>query len=748
MSSIQIPDVSCRDLEFDLRELERHVNPRNPSYFPRIDAPRDMERTVEDITIEMYEYLFEKADSNSLYRFLFNVVAYKDFRNDHFDNLVEFAVGCFILEYARNRRVEPRRLIADAVAMAAEYTIGLYYRDSRAFQDELNASNRDHDDLMTAAKRYFDVIDDVEDMMNPRRGGRDDRRDYRDDRRDSRGFGSRNHDRDEARGRIDPDRRGEVRAGQGDSSLYRDRGGIQQGRGTEATQESTGGGFGNRQGRSDHEPDTRPTRRAPRPEQTDSTVGTLQRASAEETRADVESVYTRRSEPTQPARTTAREERTEVEGTFDGKRIIRVMPDGAVLLEDNTRLKAYDGSLKIPRTVDRPYLPAWNTNREAAFYVIDPNGVVIDLKIYPLEEPRMNREEHKTAAVARREREEQLNKAAFSEPEIVSTKPADITSANLPNASVQHTIAQTPETVSSLKTAETSLDMMVKDITAMAGSRPAAVTLSGDVLEVISNLTPEAFDVLRIMREASSLSKVREVLEQAYKVDPNITIESIDSLDIINQRLTQAVNDYVRYELDVPREIDSFREDYEELVKVIRSEYGDSLATLLQGTIKPMHMAIGTDEAPLSDYREMADSTGIATRVGEEAYRELEIARETQGDKPLNTEDYDHGGERWLEICKAAFKKRGVLLIRKPYLLSSINVSSDQLGIGKDMGVQAITISHQPVLAKFTTQLLKHRIVRNIRGPFTHVMKTTDGVYYEFTPSAVNDAMTLVRRLG
>jgi len=745
MSSIQIPDVSCRDLEFDVRELERHINPRNPSYFPRVDAPRELERTVEDITIEMYEHLFAKADSNSLYRFLFNVVAYKDFRNDHFDNLVEFAVGCFILEYARNRRVEPRRLIKDAVEMATEYTIGLYYRDSRSFQDDLNATVRDHDDLMDAAKRYFDVIDDVEEMTNPRSRGRDDRdRDYRDRGRDSRGFGSRNHDRDEPRGRIEPDRRGEVRTGQGDSNLYRDRGGIRQGRGSQAEESTGGGGFGNRQGRAGHEPDTRSTQRAERTEPTPA----MQRASEAETRADVESVYTRRSEPTQPAREARTEPTPQSLGSIDGKQIIRVMDDGMVLLDDKTRLKKFDGSLGIPRTVDRPYLPAWNSNRESAFYVIDPNGVVVDFKIYPLEEPRMNREEHKTAAVARAEREERLNKAAFSEPETVKSKPADITSASLPNASVQHVIAENPETVASLKTAEMSLDMMVKDIAVMNGSKPAVVTLSGDVLDVVSNLTPEAFDVLRYMREASSLTRVREILNQAYSIDPDITVETIDSLDVVNQRLTQAMNDFVRYELDAPRVIDSFREDYEDLVSVIRSEFGDGTAKLLQNTLKPLHMAIGMDEAPLADYRDMADSTGIAARIGEEAYQELELARETQGDKPLNTEDYDHGGTRWLEICKVAFKKRGVLLIRKPYLLSAINVSSDQLGITKDAGVQAITISHQPVLAKFTSQLFKHRVVRNIRGPFTHVMKTTDGARYEFTPSAINEAMTLIRRLG
>lgn len=749
MSSLQVPDVSCRELEFDLRELERHVNPRNPSYFPRIDVPRDMERTVEDITIEVYHQLFDLADSNPLYRFLFNVVAYKDFRNDHFDNLVEFATGCFILEYADNRRIEPRRLIRDSVERAIQYTIGLYYRDSPTFQDDLNASNRDHNDLLDAADRYFDVIEDVEDLMNPRHRGRDRRdydRDYDRGRRDRRdGFGTRNHDRDEGRGRINPERRGERRAGDGDSSVYRDRGGFRNDR-VEDTSGEQRGGFGNRQGRSTHEPDTRATQRADRV-----ASSTMRPVPADEVQAEVESVYTRRT----PSESTTRERETvrrpefnQDLGTIDGQRIIEVMDDGMVLLEDNNRLKKFDGSLGIPRTVERPYLPAWNVNRETAFYVIDPAGTVIDLKILPLKEVKMNREEHKTAAVARAEREERLNKAAASEPEIIEAKPVDITSATIPNASVAHTINQTPETVTSMKTAEMFLDIMVRDITSMNGNKPAAVTLSGNRIDVLSNLTPEAFDVLRILRESSSLAKAVEILNQAHSIDPNISVETIDALDAIDQLLTQSLNSFVNYELDVQKVVDSFREDYQDLVAVVRNEYGEGTAKLLQSTLKPLQMAIGIDEAPMSDYRDMADTIGLATTIGEQAYNELEMAKETAGDTPVNTEDFDHGGSRWLEICKAAFKQRGILLIRKPYLISAINVSSDQLGIEKNDNVQAITVMHQPVLAKFTTQLLKHRIVNNIRGPFTHLMKTTDGVRYEFTPSAINDSMTLVRRLG
>ena len=748
--STQIPDVSCRDLEYDPRELERVVNPRNPRYFPKLNVTRELERTSEDIVIELYHQIFEHANSNPLYRFLFNVVAYKDFENDHFDDLAQFALGCFILASDRNRRVEVRRLIPDAVDMALKFTIGLYYRDSRKFQDELDASNKDHNQLMDAARDYFEVIEHVEDILDPR-GGRGRDRDYRDDRRggrdrddyrNARGFGTRNPDRDERRDR-DSERDSRLSRrddrddrGSADDGLFRERGNRRE---RERTTEDTGGGFGirNRSQTTEATTRTEPT-------------SNMRRVSSEEARAEVAQIegrHPRRESARDAARETPAGE-VQTHDYIDGKRIMKVMKDNMILLEDNTRLTPYDGRFGTPRTVDRPYLPAWNENRESAFYVIDENGNAVDIKIYPLKEVKMNREEHKTAAVARAERESELNKAAFNETQEVAVKPADVTSLNLPNARVTHTFANSEESVTSLKTAELNLDLLVADVAQASAGRPAALTATGNLIEVVSNMNESTFSAIDVLRQCKSLANAREILESAYTVDPQITVDTIDGLDIINQRLTNAVNDYVRHEMDCEFSISDFKNDFLDLVEAVKQDYGDSTAQCLRVSMKPLHAALGESDTAIADYVTMADSIGLSARIDEAAQAEKVAAQEADSEAVLNEEDYVRGGARWEALCKELFKQRGILLVDRPYFLTALNVSGDQLGISKRDVVQGLTVQNQPILAKIATQVYKHRAIKQIKGPYTHIVKTADGIRYEFTPSAINDTMTMVRRLN
>lgn len=180
---------------------------------PRVQTNRDIERLVDEISMEAANEICKGADATLYQTFYFNMMSRNDFNNEDFRGLVQFICDVLEFKYAArtiNRYTEGLQdHIIDMTMLHCSKQADTYPELlDEGYRLENERVNRS---VQANIEHFFKLVDQLErmhseDQRDVRRDDRDDRyRDSRDDRRDSRGYRS---DRDRRDSRDDRDSRG------------------------------------------------------------------------------------------------------------------------------------------------------------------------------------------------------------------------------------------------------------------------------------------------------------------------------------------------------------------------------------------------------------------------------------------------------------------------------------------------------------------------------------------------------------
>lgn len=391
-------------------------------------------------------------------------------------------------------------------------------------------------------------------------------------------------------------------------------------------------------------------------------------------------------------------------------------------------LHPFDGSYAWRPTLEQPHLPVWNRFTHEPHYRVYLDQDRVEIVLLDIEkEDNVEYEAHKTTRVLAHERLVATERAMTEEAKVTI-----IEEEILPEEALVPTHNQQLVSDDAL---HTSFDDVVTN--AQIGrarfmadqdselERPIVYTSDTHVLELLiaPGLTKEKVELFQ-----SSITKLRnsslsnastriEELAIQCKGDDAATM----LVNQINERYTQAVNDALKYRLQITDiRIDSFKEDLGPLLVAITENYSEAFANSLRKANRWVATRVfGTEMT--------TEQTAKATKLISQRYG---FAKAT-----------DNFDEAKLKELREKISNEGIFLFLRHTSVTLVDLTQDELEVKiPEDSSGAVMDALQPLLSKITTRILSD----DEDDASSHVIITRDNKHMKITTGLLDTSYHLV----
>lgn len=750
MSRNNLPRVSARDLEFNLRDMDPD---RDKVPVPRIGNSRRDDELVEDLSRELIHVLQDLVEKSDTYIYTYNVLALDNFDNAMFEEVLELAFYLAMIVRDNNRRIDERRLVRDVGSTVIPIITGYYYDTSAHFRDDLDASDKTHSNLMKFADSYYKAMDEIDDYLDGDSRDRDRGRDSRSSRRDrDRGRSSRR----DSRGRDDVHRFGR-----------RDRNERNADDSREIGRGLTRGNSDRRSSRTTSENDTgvRFTRDTTKPSEDPNLNNRTNRDDdrrsdrRDDRRASREAIDVHE----ELAVPDVRPPRTESKlGVFQGQAIIEIIENDGFIVEDGTHYVPYDGvkyGLGFKRSSDRMYLPAWNRNTEMAFYVFKPDGEK-DVQIFNRSENQLDREAHKTTAVAEYERSRAEELKRQLEREVIEVERETVSVNFTPSApDFKSVVLKGIRPAAALRIAMADNDVQASRNFEEDGKgrKTSLLTTRHALYTTLGGFSAKTLRMVDELRSAESNIMAQSIME-TFKVNHEYDPVLLEELGRVSALFLGTLNEIIRGEMGATFSATDFITDFRPAIEKLNKDFGSSFGNGLRDHPGLIVRSIGLNDDRLLE-QVISHITDAEELPAVRALRDVGISFESLVEGLMEGKDgVPAETPTLLEIFSAASDalfNNGVLMIVRPIVITTLNVGSKDFGINVGDLPMGLKTTHQPLLANAVNRV--DAVVFAGKNPETSIgakarlttnryVQTRDGAVYRLFSATINPGFTLVQR--